>query len=286
MLLLDGCFLHTRFVPSRAATQPVKDIREDRDIFFLLENQLPFFVLEEIHKLITPDENCDVVIDSVLGRVEALLRRSEYSVATVPRRFPTPLGPPCLLHLLHMYFRPTILDDGDGKQTVDGGSPSRIISTPNWRWSSATYYRAAGVKFKPRKVGHGPDQARSILDVVLRGSTLHVPCLRVDHDTFRMLRNMVALEQQSSSKHLSMSHVTTYCFFLSQLAATEKDVELLVAKKILMHMADDTRDLAEGLAGLFDDMILDPADNPGRSYLSTEHDALEKLMALFWKRQA
>jgi hypothetical protein len=271
MLLVDGCFLLTRFLqgiaPPRPPQQPVDDIdniRVDRDIIFLVENQLPFFVLLEIHKLIAPAaaaENHDLVIDSVIGRLKALVGRSAYSAARVSRPSSTP---PHILHLLHMFFKPTTaprptngtaappasastemqqllpctLGAANGNAAVNetegtpvrqqfcrvvtsyyaacvrymkkkvGGTPS--VALANRRWSSATYYHAAGVSFMPRKVGAGDGEAQSILDVELRGSTLHVPCLTVDSNTFRMLRNMVALEQHTSGNRLSKSHVTTY----------------------------------------------------------------------------
>jgi hypothetical protein len=344
MLLVDGCFLLTRFLqgiaPPRPPQQPVDDIdniRVDRDIIFLVENQLPFFVLLEIHKLIAPAaaaENHDLVIDSVIGRLKALVGRSAYSAARVSRPSSTP---PHILHLLHMFFKPTTaprptngtaappasastemqqllpctLGAANGNAAVNetegtpvrqqfcrvvtsyyaacvrymkkkvGGTPS--VALANRRWSSATYYHAAGVSFMPRKVGAGDGEAQSILDVELRGSTLHVPCLTVDSNTFRMLRNMVALEQHTSGKRLSKSHVTTYCFFLSQLAGTEKDVELLVAKKIVVHLLQDARQVARGLAGLCDGTIIG-VDDPDMNYLSEEQDTLEKLCQCGWRK--
>ncbi|KAI4964299.1 hypothetical protein ZWY2020_006712 [Hordeum vulgare] len=257
MLLVDGCFVHSRFVPSRAAPAPVNDdITVDRDIVFLLENQLPFFVLVEVQKLITPDpdagDNYSVVVDNVLGRIQALVRLHEYSAVTVPR----PATPPChLLHLLYMYFRPTALPlndapaigaapppsspphplcnnrgaaaNGNGEAN-EGNPPWNSINAPRapvpqTRWRAATYYHTAGVRFMARKVGSGDGEAGSILDVERRGDWLHIPILAVDNNTFRMLRNMVALEQ--NSLQLRSSHVTAYCLFMSQLAGTKEDVE-------------------------------------------------------------
>ncbi|XBI10651.1 hypothetical protein VPH35_137876 [Triticum aestivum] len=239
MLLVDGCFLHSRFVPSRAAPAPVNDdITVDRDTVFLLENQLPFFVLVEVQRLIRADaeDSYSVVVDNVLGRIQALVRLNEYSAVTVPR----PTTPPChLLHLLYMYFRPTALPLNDapapairrtrsavaaapppssqpaqipllplgnnqGAAANGNGAANEVIPPPppgapvcQTRWRAATYYHTAGVRFMARKVGSGDGEARSILDVERRGDWLHIPILAVDNNTFRMLRNMVALEQNS-----------------------------------------------------------------------------------------
>ncbi|VAI88478.1 unnamed protein product [Triticum turgidum subsp. durum] len=320
MLLVDGCFLHSRFVPSRAAPAPVNDdISVDRDIVFLLENQLPFFVLVEVQKLITADaeDNYSVVVDNVLGRIQALVRLNEYSAVTVPR----PTTPPChLLHLLHMYFRPTSLPLNDapaiprtrsavaaaptpssqpaqipmlplrnnqGAAANGNGAANEVIPPPpgapvrQTRWRAATYYHTAGVRFMERKVGSGDGEARSILDVERRGDWLHIPILAVDNNTFRMLRNMVALEQ--NSPQLRSSHVTAYCLFMSQLASTKEDVELLVAKGVIVHLLHSADDVAANLAGLCDGVVLD-AYNPDLCYLRAEHAALEEVCRDGWKK--
>ncbi|KAI4972440.1 hypothetical protein ZWY2020_003365 [Hordeum vulgare] len=315
MLLVDGCFVHSRFVPSRAAPAPVNDdITVDRDIVFLLENQLPFFVLVEVQKLITPDpdagDNYSVVVDNVLGRIQALVRLHEYSAVTVPR----PATPPChLLHLLYMYFRPTALPlndapaigaapppsspphplcnnrgaaaNGNGEAN-EGNPPWNSINAPRapvpqTRWRAATYYHTAGVRFMARKVGSGDGEAGSILDVERRGDWLHIPILAVDNNTFRMLRNMVALEQ--NSPQLRSSHVTAYCLFMSQLAGTKEDVELLVAKGIIVHLLHSADDVAANLAELCDGVVLD-AYNRDLSYLTAEHAALEEVCLDGWKK--
>ncbi|KAF7096288.1 hypothetical protein CFC21_098257 [Triticum aestivum] len=289
MLLVDGCFLHSRFVPSRAAPAPVNDdITVDRDIVFLLENQLPFFVLVEVQKLIRADaeDSYSVVVDNVLGRIQALVRLNEYSAVTVPR----PTTPPChLLHLLYMYFRPTALPLNDAPApAIPRTRTNEAIPPPppgapvrQTRWRAATYYHTAGVRFMARKVGSGDGEARSILDVGRRGDWLHIPVLAIDNNTFRMLRNMVALEQ--NSPQLRSSHVTAYCLFMSQLASTKEDVELLVAKGVIVHLLHSADDVAANLAGLCDGVVLDAYDRH-LCYLRAEHAALEEVCRDGWKK--
>lgn len=320
MLLLDGCFLYSRFVSCS-----VDDITVDRDIIFLLENQIPFFVLEEIHRLLIARGRPDVsvvVLDKVASRVEQVLRCNGYSSTTLDH---TSSPPPChLLHLLYMYFIPAGAGTGSGTVQVpvcwrtvthcfstsvmllkrmlgvghtnntssssnntnsnssnNTNTTSSGVPAPQVHWRTATQYYAAGVRLVKRKLGNGEGEARSILDVEVRGETLHAPCLTVDNNTFRMLRNMVALEQKSLQQRTS--HVTAYCLFMSQLASTEKDVELLITKGIIVHLLHSNKDVATGLAGLCDGVVLNAYD-PDLCYLRHQQEALEKLCRSSWRK--
>lgn len=191
-----------------------------------------------------------------------------------------------------MYFTPTSstldLDSTSSpKQSTEPRPPALVrrqgdgqhsIRVPV-RWRTATQYHAAGVRFVKRKLGgNGNGEARSILDVDLIKDRLHVPCLTVDANTLRLLRNMVALEQKSLQQQRT-SHVTAYCLFLSQLASTEEDVELLVSKGIIVHLLRSNGDVAEGLAGLCDGVVIDP--DAGNDYLlRSKYEALEKLIVV------
>jgi hypothetical protein len=114
-----------------------------------------------------------------------------------------------LLHLLHMHLTPTLSSRTTGNKVAGK-------QRPFCRWRSATEYYYAGVGFRSRPlVGRG---ARSILDVKLdgRGGTLEIPRLKIDADTSRLLRNLMALEQSNPTE--AGSHVTAYCVFLLVLA--------------------------------------------------------------------
>ena len=59
-------------------------------------------------------------------------------------------------------------------------------------WLRATEYRRnADLRFKPR--AFGANQAWTILDVDLDGGSLLIPRLRVDSNTWTLLRNLMAL---------------------------------------------------------------------------------------------
>ncbi|PNT66515.1 hypothetical protein BRADI_3g13510v3 [Brachypodium distachyon] len=281
MLLVDGFFLYSRFI-SRGDDD---DITVDRDIMFLLENQIPFFVLDKIHQLLTgPGQvheyySSHFVLEKVAKRVQRVLQRNAYIATT---NVTSPAAPPYhLLHVLYMYLAPAAILGSDSIGIKVNSAPV----PENRRWRRATEYYAAGVGFVNRELDGGNNGARSILDVDLIKDQLHIPRLIIDGNTFRMLRNMVALEQKGMQYSTRNSHVTAYCFFLSQVAGTEEDVELLFSKGIIVHMLRSNSDVTKGLAGLCDGVTIEDAfGRDANNYLRSKKDALEKLCDTTWRR--
>uniref|UniRef100_A0A0D3H4Y4 Uncharacterized protein n=1 Tax=Oryza barthii TaxID=65489 RepID=A0A0D3H4Y4_9ORYZ len=265
MLLLDGWYILHYFgvgvgggggeAASRGGS--AVDIFTVRDVFYLLENQIPFFILEKVYELVrvgnsgqdhtqtrtsslpqSPEATAiaggsggssstsTVVVDGFLHHLRSLLRDQGYSNVEVDI---TSTRPCHLVHLLHMHFTPMAMAPAaDDAAAVP--VPTRRARATVYRWRGATQYHAAGVRFKKRALGAAAGDARCVLDVELRRlTTLHVPTLTVDNNTWRVLRNLMALEQ--NNPHLG-SHVTAYCLFVSQLAGTASDVALLARKGV------------------------------------------------------
>ncbi|KAG8087148.1 hypothetical protein GUJ93_ZPchr0010g10248 [Zizania palustris] len=293
MLLLDGCYILVRFgdiIPRRAAAvanglvaPPSVERKESgggvsrleavavvRDVFYLAENQIPFFVVDKIHQLTFLDGKTPAV-DAIAKYAHELLRRSQYSIATPmivapPARRPEPAN---LLHLLHMHFKPTVLASPYPKSGRGvGGRPVR-------RWRTATEYSSAGVTFKRRDLDDNNGDARCILDVNVdrRGGRLHVPRLNIDAETWRLLRNLMALEQHNPEA--AGSHVTAYCVFMSQLACTTRDVELLSRRGIIAHGLGNHDEVAGHFANLCKGVVFD-LDDPARNYLRPACQALDR----------
>ncbi|CAO2210733.1 unnamed protein product [Urochloa humidicola] len=287
MLLLDGCYLLVRFgdVVRRAngaaagkggatallaAAAGGGDMLEAvavvRDAFYLTENQIPFFVLDKIHQL-TLSDGAVSAVDAIAGYARELLRRQQYSAATPALSEQTVPGN--LLHLLHMHLVPTVHPPpAAGDKT---SSRKRRVG----RWRTATEYHLAGVRFRSRHVGGGRGGgARSVLDVRLNsgGATLEIPRLSIDGETWRLLRNLMALEQRNPEK--TKSHVTAYCVFVSQLACTAEDVEFLARRGVVSHGLGNHGEVA----ALFSDLckgVVFCADDPELNYLRGICEGLE-----------
>jgi hypothetical protein len=118
-------------------------------------------------------------------------------------------------------------------------------------------------------------EARCILDVTLdSGSgTLVVPRLRIDAETGRILRNLVALEQQNPGVG---SHVTAYCVFMSQMACTASDVGLLSRTGVIVHLLANDGEVAAFFSDLCKGVLFDP-DDADHNYLRATCQVLDKL---------
>uniref|UniRef100_J3MSG6 Uncharacterized protein n=1 Tax=Oryza brachyantha TaxID=4533 RepID=J3MSG6_ORYBR len=239
-----------------------------RDVFYLAENQIPFIVVDRIYQMAFPDSRTPA-LDAFARCAHGLL--GKYSIATPtkveePERSPEPAN---LLHLLHMHFRPTVLARPTGSQ---GGGGGMAVG----RWRTALDYYFAGVTFKKRPLNHGGEGAAvSILDVKVSGSggTLEVPQLSIDAETWRLFRNLMALEQ--SNPVAAGSHVTAYCVFMSQLASTDTDVELLSRRGVIVHGLGNHSEVAGHFANLCKGAVFEP-DDAEQNYLRPVCQKLEK----------
>ena len=136
-------------------------------------------------------------------------------------------------------------------------------------------YYISGVNLKSRPVGAGSTEARCILDVTLdSGSgTLVVPRLRIDAETGRILRNLVALEQHNPGVG---SHVTAYCVFMSQMACTASDVDLLSRTGVIVHLLANDGEVAAFFSDLCKGVLFDP-DDADHNYLRAMCQVLDNL---------
>ncbi|OEL13863.1 hypothetical protein BAE44_0025118 [Dichanthelium oligosanthes] len=296
MLLLDGCYLLRRFGnldagPHRNGTQEasghhvqresssstvlasggankLEGVSVVRDCLFLAENQIPFFVLEKIYHL-TFDGRDTSAADRIALYVRQLLAETYqyYHVVEAPP-LANPSKPGNLLHLLHMHFKPSsMLSSGTSN------NKSVPIGERVGRWRSATDYHMVGVKFKWRLVGAG--DAKCILDVELTGrggGVLEIPRLNIHGETRRLLRNLMALEQQNP---VVGSHVTAFCVFMSQVASKESDVELLCSEGIIHHSIGNNAEVASLFSDLCKGIVFDP-NSADDNYLLPYWQKLEK----------
>ncbi|KAE8803880.1 hypothetical protein D1007_20240 [Hordeum vulgare] len=238
-----------------------------RDVFYLAENQIPFFVLGKIGDLTGLEGNNGVITEAAKYALN-LMRAQKYEMAASASE---PTVPGNLLHLLHMYLKPA--------RSI---SPAAPVSGTVRRWRSATDYYFAGVVFKRREMSQtwcsrtGVMLApRCILDVKLSsgGGTLEVPVLDIDAETWRLLRNLMELEQRN--RETVGSDVTAYCVFISQVACTSKDVELLTKSGVIVHGQGNNDEVAKCFADLCKGIIFDP-DDPDCNYLRETCKKLEK----------
>ncbi|CAO2150202.1 unnamed protein product [Urochloa humidicola] len=277
ILLNDGCYLLLFFVDYMSGTgggaPPLCDDHERpaaavsrntlvRDTVFLLENQIPFFVLQSLHERVTGGTSS--VLDYIAGPVQELLQKMLF-ISNKPRHAPPP---PCshLLDLVHGYFQPAVVP----MPAVKSMEKLRC-RRPSGRWRRATeYLRYANTRFRLREFAD--DEESSVLDVELQRGTVWVPRLRIDSNTWTVLRNLMALEEQAAHRRRP---VTAYCLFMSQVACTVEDVELLRRAGIVDHFLSNDGEVARGFADLCNGVVMD-VDDSERNYLKTMWHELEE----------
>uniref|UniRef100_A0A8I6Y0L8 Uncharacterized protein n=2 Tax=Hordeum vulgare subsp. vulgare TaxID=112509 RepID=A0A8I6Y0L8_HORVV len=256
MLLRDGCYLLLLFVNyvtgacgnGAPTASGCDDSAVVRDTVFLLENQIPLFVLEKIHEHVTGGASMSVLEDIAVS-VQELLQAQLYISKKLR---PAPPQSSHLLHLVHAYFQPTNLPPEMDEDTA------WLTVTGRWR-RAREYVRCGGVRFKRRAFMNGEEW--TVLDVCLKRGTLWIPHLRVDSNTWAILRNLMALEEQ-----ITRRPVTAYCIFMSQVAGTVEDVKLLVNAGIVEHFLASDEQVAQGFANLCMGVVMD-VDNLDRNYL-------------------
>ncbi|CAN6179753.1 unnamed protein product [Urochloa humidicola] len=288
MLLHDGCYVLSFLVNCGNNKYNNRDPTEESkllcDIMFLLENQIPWFVLKEIDD-VTKNNNpgSRPANDLEEGRLRGLLQEGLFYISGSRRAMSTYEygrrrgGPSHLLHLVHHYLKPTKVLEAEeedallleGKVGPGPAEPRRCTG----RWRRATEYMRYGfVELRRRDLKeHGVD---SILDVSLveaaAGATLWIPPLRIQDHTWTMLRNLMALEERDH--RMTRKPVTAYCYFMSQLAGEVEDVALLQRKGILQNLLANDEELVEGFRGLCRNVVFD-IDSPEANYLNgTWHD--------------
>lgn len=289
MLLEDGCYILSKFVVPTISIargswqrQHVPPQHLEHDIIYLVENQIPFFILEKINEItgLIPTAGGSQLVRHFCSYIaEYVLKLRGYAVGDryVEMQIPTPSH---LLHLLHILL--------NGPQAVeqtlatDGQDSTAIQITRFLRWRPAKQYdmvcvNLTGVDLISIEKGchDGKCKARSILDVEPRrcGIGLEFPSLYLDSETFCMLRNLIVLEQQNANT-LQQYRVTAYCTLMSQLASTAEDVQLLSANRVADHLMVHA-DCAKQLTDLCKGIIFD-IDNPTLNYLRDECVMLER----------
>ncbi|CAL2234824.1 unnamed protein product [Prunus armeniaca] len=207
----------------------------------LLENQLPFFILEE---LFDPDK---IKVSSNNNNIERL----------------------SILNLCHNFFKNLMHIEGtDGNMEklraskvehfvdfcrnlylplpLKPHAKGRLetLNTP-----SITELHRAGVKFK---VG----SPKNLFDIQFANGILEIPKLAISDETELTIRNLLAFEQC----HCIENYINDYVVIMDRFVNTAKDVELLVKHGIVENSLGDSGEGSTLINNLADGVIVDPND--------------------------
>ncbi|OMO88296.1 hypothetical protein COLO4_20319 [Corchorus olitorius] len=249
LLLLDACFIVQliRLGMNCSTRDHFSDLLETRPFsdgffcplsqdMFLLENQLPFFVLWELFVMIESADHREGFMDKIVdmchemvpgkGRPKDDLNFMEMEIN----------------HLLDCTYQYCC---HPSTSEMEAHEENRDFS---FDWSSftrcATELHEAGIKFQ-RIDGN------TMFDIRFENGSLHIPELVVGDDTEPILRNLIAFEQLFQS-HKDVKHVANYMLFIDSLIDSAKDVEILCRNGIIKNLLGDDRAVATMINSLGD----------------------------------
>ncbi|KAM3702468.1 hypothetical protein ACJW31_04G028000 [Castanea mollissima] len=180
----------------------------------LLENQLPFFVIEKLHQLAFP-------FPSAFSNYDSLLRLSiKYFRDCYNFQFRHDLPNVEIDHFTDLL------------RTVQLPPPKKQQKrrcSQNFLFYTATQLHEAGVNFK---VG----TSECCFDIKFEKGVLEIPKLELDDWTEVLTRNIMALEQTC---YIKDAYFTDYFCLMDSLINTRIDVDLLCDKKILVNSLGD-----------------------------------------------
>ncbi|KAF8401322.1 hypothetical protein HHK36_012256 [Tetracentron sinense] len=228
VMLVDGCFIIELFLK-----YTTKGLRRKRDPIFhtprmlfslrcdmiLLENQLPFFVLEHLFNLVPIPKQCGESLTELAFRFFKTIIPGDKQI--LQEKFNQEGSH--LLDLIHNCYLPTylkVLPKREGR---------------HYGLHCATKLQESGVKFKKAKA------ASSLLDIKFGKGVLEFPPIKIHHYTDSLLRNLVALEQCYEDFGL---HISSYALLIGSLIRSRKDVKLLHGKGILTNSLDNDEEVS------------------------------------------
>ncbi|KAL2932677.1 hypothetical protein RDABS01_015796 [Bienertia sinuspersici] len=221
MLVLDGCFTIEFFLTwhgtcidptDRIFHRPALNQAILRDLK-LLENQVPFFVLEILYNIASEDNEkapsiLKVTYECIIG------------LGKVPKHFKKTK----ILHLVD--FLRTVKHVN---QLFKISYEDQHLEFPD----GISELYESGVTLKV-------DKDDKFLNINFENGVLHIPELMLENHTESQLRNLVAFEQCHYPRE---SFVVDYVLFLDSLIYDRKDVEVLVNHGIILNSPGSSEDV-------------------------------------------
>ncbi|MCL7033696.1 hypothetical protein MKW94_021351 [Papaver nudicaule] len=258
MMVMDGCFiiellrLYHEFCTSDNRQKVVDDpifttrwmLRALQRDLMMIQNQLPFFVLQELYSLITsnPRKSFEVdnisLIDLTMNFFDPLLPKDEtVNVDLDP-------NPEEYRHLLHLFRKSFILSVKRRKPLEVPRTGSTVkkpifhsqLRTQSTRVKqdshfiqSVTELMEAGVTFLEKSENSNVD----MFDVEYNNGVLKIPTLFIDDNTVPLFLNFIAYEQCDKD---ATPYFTNHFMFFDRLVNSIRDVEVLHRTGIIHHV--------------------------------------------------
>ncbi|OMO86290.1 hypothetical protein CCACVL1_09687 [Corchorus capsularis] len=220
---------------------------------WLLENQLPFFVLQQLYDsafgsfpdIYPPFLELTCNFFELYNAQEKPITREVNHFTDLLRAFFLPssidgegnvsqMKPSCNNGKLEQKEESDHSKDEDEDEDEDDDDDDDEEKLLCYHLPSATRLHAAGVKFVA-------SESKCLLDIKFSKGRLEVPTLQLFDETVHCFRNLIALEQYHYEDKPYISH---YLTFMDYLVDTGRDVDLLVENKIIKHWLGSNGEVA------------------------------------------
>ncbi|KAD3336137.1 hypothetical protein E3N88_31656 [Mikania micrantha] len=266
MMVMDPCFIlgfiHQTFELNLEDVFYLGDIVVD---LVLLENQIPFFLLDEIFKCTIAKLYPDMSLVAFMSPVLAILNLFDLDALSDITESISVNKIHHILSLLHECYKPK----------KDDIIPEGFLTTGN---HSAVDLDKAGVKFKPNR------SPRWVLGMEMEfpcflwswcKCTLRMPVLNVHDFTEMILRNLIAYELESRQ---TGKYITSYAFVMDTLVNSQDDVAKLIDSKVLVNVMGSK----EEAANMFNNICKQVSEV--ESFYTQQWKTLDKYSNNYWPK--
>ncbi|XP_065638129.1 UPF0481 protein At3g47200-like, partial [Quercus suber] len=269
MILVDGMFILEYFLresnPHLVENDPMIAEWMPPILKFdlvLLENQLPFFVLEMLFELANFPAELELKPLSLRELAFVFFRCYNFQMKEL-EDFNAEIEH--FTDLVRLFYL--------SEQLPDRRSGGAKLSY------SATQLHEAGVKLKGVKFDEEMGRYRGhrgFLDIRFdfKNGVLAIPCMKLNDKKIRVIRNIIALEQ---SLYVGHAYVTDFFVILDFLINTSKDVDLLCDKGILVNYLGDSNAAALAFNNLNTNILW--------GYMNLEYSKICEDLNAFYKKR-
>ncbi|CAO2832359.1 unnamed protein product [Amaranthus hypochondriacus] len=266
IILVDACFIIELFLrysirglrrrddPLFRSPQKFHILRNDLS---LLENQIPFFVLQRIYCLVSLPKEWERLSVSELSLkffkpmiptdVQLILEKYSFEGSS---------------HLLDLIWKSYLPSFSKIPMSEGSGSGRNLLSAS---------------KLKELQIKVKATEAESILDVKFIKGVLIIPSLNIHNYMEALFGNFIAMEHCHVGK---MKHISSYVFLMKGLIQSEKDVNLFFKRGIFINYIGQKEDIVNMYNNLCQHINLDRFYYEGMweqlmGYTTTRWDVLQ-----------
>ncbi|XP_022875994.1 UPF0481 protein At3g47200-like [Olea europaea var. sylvestris] len=191
-----------------------------RHDLFLVENQIPLFILDQLFSMTktgNPDDNIDYLIHLFIDDISPWPDISEATLKLPIKNIDHLLG---LVHKIWCSSFAKMVSFGPDKT-----EEHKVLAV-----NSTNELEEAGIKFEKDTKSNG-------LDIKFINGVMKIPGLHISDESETLFRNMIAYEHCFPDDHAKC--ITDYAFFMHCLINSSKDVEALRRVGIITNFLGD-----------------------------------------------